>query len=251
MILITGASSGIGAATARAFAREKRPLALWARRLEKLEALRAECLKLGAPAVHVASVDVRSERAIADEVSANAAVYETAEVLVNNAGLAKGLAPLQSDDPANWDEMIDTNLKGLLYVTHAVLPFFLKKNRGHVVNLGSVAGRWTYPRGHVYCATKAAVRALNESLRLDLSGHAIRVTEIAPGMVETDFSRVRLEDEAKAKAVYAGMTPLSGDDIAETIVWACGRPAHVNVQEIVIYPTVQASPTVVSRKPIP
>lgn len=248
MILITGASSGIGAATARAFAREKKPLALWARRLEKLALLREECLKLGAPSVHVACIDVTNARAIAAEVADNPELYSRTEVLVNNAGLAKGLAPIQGDDPANWEEMIDTNLKGLLHVTHAILPHFLKKGRGHVVNLGSVAGRVTYPRGHVYCATKAAVKTLNEALRIDLSGQGIRVTEIAPGMVETEFSQVRLGDDEKAKAVYAGMTPLSGDDVAETIVWVCSRPAHVNIQEIVIYPTDQASPTVVARK---
>lgn len=246
MILITGASSGIGAATARAFARAKRPLILWARRRERLESLKKECLALGAPEVLIAVIDVRDASAITEET--RLPHYARVDVLVNNAGLARGLSPFQSDEPSHWDDMIDTNLKGVLNVTHALLPYLLKKNSGHIVNVGSVAGRWYYPKGHVYCATKAAVHALNEGLRLDLVGTNIRVTEISPGMVETEFSNVRLEDDAKAKQVYAGLQPLVAEDVAETILWCCQRPAHVNVQELVLYPTAQASPTVVHRK---
>lgn len=246
MILITGASSGIGAATARAFARLKRPLILWARRTDRLEDLKKECLALGSPEVAIAPVDVRDASAIGKETAAS--LYARVEVLVNNAGLARGLSPFQSDSPAHWDDMIDTNLKGVLNVTHAILPHLLKRNSGHIVNVGSVAGRWFYPKGHVYCATKAAVHALNEGLRLDLVGTNIRVTEISPGMVETEFSQVRLEDAEKAKQVYAGLQPLVADDVAETIVWCCLRPSHVNVQELVLYPTAQASTTVVHRK---
>jgi 3-hydroxy acid dehydrogenase/malonic semialdehyde reductase len=171
-------------------------------------------------------------------------------VLVNNAGLAKGLSSIQDGDPADWEEMIDTNVKGLLSVTRAVLPHFLKNGRGHVVNLGSVAGHWVYPKGNVYVATKFAVRALTQAMRMDLSGTPIRVTEISPGMVETEFSLVRFGgDVARAKAVYSDFDPLRPEDIAETITWCVNRPARVNIQELVIYPTAQASPTLITRRP--
>lgn len=248
MILITGASSGIGEATAERFARDGRSLILWARRLDRLEAVKKRCLELGSKSVHVAALDVRDAGAIAKEIEKNGTLYAKAEVLVNNAGLARGLSTFQDADLSDFDEMIDTNLKGFLNVNKLILPLFLKKNQGHLVHLGSVAGRWTYPKGHVYCATKAAVRALSEGIRMDLNGTAIRVTEIAPGMVDTDFSTVRLGDAERAKSVYAGMTPLLGEDIADAIHWVSTRPAHVNIQEMVIYPVDQASPTLVTRR---
>jgi NADP-dependent 3-hydroxy acid dehydrogenase YdfG len=248
MILITGASSGIGQVTAEAYAREGKPLALWARRADRLEQVRVRCLELGARKVHIAALDVRDRTAIADEVAKHRGLYSETTILVNNAGLARGLSSFQDAAAEDLDEMIDTNVKGFLNVTQALLPFFLEKNAGHLVHLGSVAGRWIYPKGHVYCATKAAVHALTEGIRLDLVGQAIRVTEIAPGMVETEFSEVRLRDAERAKSIYQGMTPLRADDISDAILWATSRPAHVNIQEIVIYPVDQASPTVVSRK---
>jgi hypothetical protein len=162
------------------------------------------------------------------------------DVLVNNAGLARGVAPLQEGDVDDWEAMIDTNLRGLLYATRAVLPGMVARGRGDIVNVGSVAGRWVYPGGNVYCATKYAVGALSEALRLDVQGTGLRVTNVLPGMVETEFSQVRLGDVAQAAAVYEGMTPLSGEDIAETILWALDRPPHVTIQELVVFPTDQA-----------
>jgi NADP-dependent 3-hydroxy acid dehydrogenase YdfG len=248
MILITGASSGIGEVTALAYARDGKPLILWARRANRLEAVQRKCLELGAKTVHTATLDVRDRAAISSELSRYPELYSETTILVNNAGLARGLSSFQDAAAEDLDEMVDTNVKGFLNVTQAVLPFFLRKNAGHLVHLGSVAGRLVYPKGHVYCATKAAVRALTEGIRLDLSGKAIRVTEIAPGMVETEFSEVRLRDSERAKTVYQGMTPLRAEDIADAILWATSRPPHVNIQEIVIYPVDQASPTVVARK---
>lgn len=247
MILITGASSGIGEACARAYAATGRSLFLLARRGERLGKLAEELKRKHGTEIVFREVDVRSRERVARLAIEDAALLERVEVLINNAGLARGIELLHQGDPADWDEMIDTNVKGTLYVTKAVLPFMLGKNRGHVVNLGSVAGHWNYKGGNVYCATKHAVRALTESLRLDLNGTPIRVTEISPGMVETEFSEVRLRDKDKAEAVYQGMTPLRPEDIAETVLWATQRPAHVNIQEIVIYPTDQASVSVVHR----
>ncbi len=248
MIFITGASSGIGRATATAFAKMGRPLLLVARRKDRLEALAKELADVFKVAVVPYVLDVRKPRDIEAFSVSHADYLERVEVLVNNAGLAKGFDPFQTSNPEDWEAMWDTNVKGLLYVTRVCLPHFLKAKRGHIINLGSVAGRWVYPRGHVYSATKRAVSALTEGLRLDLHGSGIRVTEIAPGMVETEFSEVRFEDKAKAKTVYQGLTPLSAADIAETIVWCANRPSHVNIQELVIYPTDQASPTTVNRK---
>jgi NADP-dependent 3-hydroxy acid dehydrogenase YdfG len=248
MILITGASSGIGEAVARRFAQAGRALLLVARREARLRALAEELRARPGVEVVTAAVDVSDRQAVEGFAVRHAAELARVEVLVNNAGLARGIEPIQSGDPAGWDEMIDTNVKGLLYVTRAVLPALIARGRGHVVNLGSVAGSWSYPKGNVYSATKFAVRGLTESLRLDLHGSGVRVTEIAPGMVETEFSEVRLGDAARAKAVYAGMTPLTADDVADAVQWAVERPARVNIQAIVIYPTDQASTTLVHRR---
>lgn len=248
MILITGASSGIGEATARAFAARGRGLILLARRGERLEALARELRGVSGREVLTGALDLRDESAIDRFFVTNAEALRKVTVLVNNAGLARGMSAIQEGAPSDWKEMIDTNLTALLSVTRRMLPVFIEKREGHIVNLGSVAGRITYPKGNVYCATKAAVRSLNECLRLDLNGTGVRVTEIAPGMVETEFSEVRLGDSARAKAVYAGMTPLAAKDVADAILWCVERPPHVNVQELVLYPTDQASPTVVSRR---
>ena len=186
--------------------------------------------------------------AVAAFAKNHAALLSRLTVFVNNAGLAKGLSTFQEGNPEDWDVTIDTNVKGFLYMAHAILPFFLKKGDGHVVNLGSVAGHLVYPKGNVYCASKHAVKALNEAMRIDMNGSGIRVTAVSPGMVETEFSEVRLGDKEKAKAIYAGMRPLKPQDIADAIVWSVNRPKHVNIQEIVIYPTDQASPTLVTRR---
>jgi NADP-dependent 3-hydroxy acid dehydrogenase YdfG len=175
------------------------------------------------------------------------ALLARVSVLINNAGLAAGFDTLQTGKLDDWDATIDTNVKGLLYVTHALLPHFVERNDGHIINMGSVAGYLVYPKGNVYCASKHAVRAINESLRIDLLGSKIRVTAVSPGMVETEFSVVRMGDQKKADAIYAGMTPLTAQDIAETIHWCARRPKHVNIQDVIIYPTDQAQPTLVSR----
>lgn len=248
MILITGATAGIGEATARIFAENGRNLFLIGRRRDRLEALSDELQHAHKIRVHTYALDVsRSDEVKTFSRSAASLLSET-EVLVNNAGLAKGMQPIQEVDAASWDAMIDTNVKGLLAMSREVLPHFIKRGDGHIVNMGSVAGHYNYPKGNVYCATKAAVRALTEGMRMDLLGTGVRVTEISPGMVETEFSLVRLGDAEKAKSVYQGMTPLTSRDIAETIYWCVSRPRHVNIQEVIIYPTDQASPTLVHRK---
>ncbi len=248
MILITGATAGIGEATARIFAENGHDLLLTGRRRDRLEALSGELTHTCSIRAHTYALDVANTDEVKAFARSAAPLLAETQVLVNNAGLAKGLNPIQNVDSSDWDAMIDTNVKGLLAVTREVLPHFIKRGDGHIVNLGSVAGHYNYPKGNVYCATKAAVHALTECMRLDLVGTGVRVTEISPGMVETEFSEVRLGDREKAKTVYAGMTPLSARDIAETIYWCVARPRHVNVQEVVIYPTDQASPTVVHRK---
>jgi 3-hydroxy acid dehydrogenase/malonic semialdehyde reductase len=248
MILITGASAGIGLACARKFAESGRDLVLVARRVDRLKQVAAALVREHGVEVQVDRLDV-ADRADVDRFALERSDWlDRVEVLVNNAGLARGLATLQEGDPRDWDAMIDTNIKGLLYVTHAVIPRLVRRGAGHVVNLGSVAGHWTYPRGNVYSATKFAVRGLTESLRLDLHGTGVRVTEIAPGMVETEFSEVRFGgDRDRAKAVYQGFSPLTPEDIAEAVEWCVSRPPRVNVQCLVIYPTDQASPTLVHR----
>jgi hypothetical protein len=248
MILITGASSGIGEATALAFAREKRDLLLVARRNDRLERLALKLKKEHGIRCETSRLDVSDAGAVVRFAESHRECLGEIDVLVNSAGLARGMDFFQDGKLEDWEEMIGANLRGLLYVTRQVLPEMVKKGRGHIVNMGSVAGRWVYPKGNVYSATKRAVSALTEGLRMDLSGTGIRVTEISPGMVETEFSRVRLRDPARAKTVYQGMTPLSPADIAEAIVWCVNRPAHVNIQEVVLYPTAQASPTLVSRR---
>ena len=248
MILITGASSGIGEACARLFARDGHALILVARRLPKLQALAQDLHREFGVQTHAFAVDVTDRAAVEAFFETNRKLLSETSVLLNNAGLAKGVDFLQDAKLDDWETMLDTNVRGLLYFTRLILPHFIAKNRGHIVNLGSVAGRWVYPRGGIYCATKAAVHAISQALRLDLNGTKIRVSEISPGMVETDFSRVRLDDEAKAKAVYAGMTPLTAPDIAEAVKWCVDRPAHVNIQEVVMYSVDQASTTLVHRK---
>jgi NADP-dependent 3-hydroxy acid dehydrogenase YdfG len=197
--------------------------------------------------VITASLDVSSKALV--EVFAGQHADKDIEVLVNNAGLAKGVEKMPEAETADWDVMIDTNVKGLLYMTRAFLPGMMKRGRGHIVNLGSVAGRWTYAGGAVYCATKFAVRALSEGLRMDLLGSPVRVTNIEPGMVETEFSEVRFGDAERAKAVYQGFKPLSSADVADAIKWCVERPPHVNVQELVLFPTAQAAISMVQRNP--
>jgi 3-hydroxy acid dehydrogenase/malonic semialdehyde reductase len=238
-VFITGATSGIGLETAKLYAEKKFPLILNGRRMDRLQAIEKELS--GKTQVALACFDVSDKEAVNKWFSENTALVSKVSILVNNAGLARGTEPLQKGNVDDWEEMIDTNIKGLLYITRRVVPAMLENKSGHIVNLGSVAGRWTYAGGAVYCATKFSVRAISEALRIDVLGSGVRVTNIEPGMVETEFAEVRFRDKEKAKQVYKGMQPLSGKDIAETILWATDRPPHVNIQELVIFPTDQAS----------
>jgi NADP-dependent 3-hydroxy acid dehydrogenase YdfG len=245
LALITGASSGIGAACARRFARDGARLVLWARRLERLEALAAELHSAHGTDVRVAGVDVRDR----GQVDAAARALDAApDILVNNAGLAAGLDPLHVGDPDDWERMIDTNLKGLLWVSRAILPGMIARGTGHIVNLGSTAGRWVYPRGNVYNATKFGVRALTEAMNLDVAGTGIRVSGVEPGHTETEFAEVRFAgDRERAKATYRGFTPLTGDDIADVIAYVVNLPPHVNILNVLVMPSAQRSMHVIDR----
>jgi len=249
VVFVTGASSGIGEACARAFAREGARLLLAARRVERLEDSVAGLMRLGAKEVRTFGLDVRDAAAVQAAVDGLPPDWRAIDVLVNNAGLSRGLDPLQSGKLADWNEMIDTNVKGLLHVDRAVVPLMVERGTGSVIHIGSIAGREVYPMGNVYCATKHAVRALTEGLRIDLLGSGVRVTAVDPGLVATEFSEVRFRGDAKrATSVYQGMTPLTGDDVAEVVVFAATRPPHVNLAEMLVLPTDQASATQVHRK---
>jgi hypothetical protein len=248
-VFITGASSGIGRATAIAFAREGARLLVCARRLEPLEELRQTLAAAGAPAVHLFELDVQKRAEVEAAITDLPVDWKDIDLLVNNAGLSRGLAKLYEDDPQNWEEMIDTNVKGLLYVTRSVVPGMVARGRGHVINLGSTAAYTTYANGAVYCATKAAEKSISEGLKIDLMGTAVRVTSVDPGMVETDFSKVRFRgDEERAAKVYQNITPLQPEDVADAIVWAASRPAHVNIHTVVMTTIDQANSTVFNRR---
>ncbi|MEW6367657.1 MAG: SDR family NAD(P)-dependent oxidoreductase [Acidobacteriota bacterium] len=245
IVFITGASSGIGEACARAFAADGARLLLAARRLGRLDLLASE---LAVP-THSISLDVRDRAVVEAAMSELPDEWSAIEILVNSAGLSRGMDKLQEADVHDWEEMIDTNVKGLLYVSRAVIPGMVARGRGHVINLGSVAGFEVYPGGNVYCASKAAVRSISQGLRMDLLGTSIRVTNIEPGMVETEFSLVRFHgDRDRAARVYQGIQPLTAADIAEIAVFCAGRPPHVDIAEVVVMPTAQASATQVYRK---
>jgi len=248
LILVTGASSGIGEACARRFAAEGARLALWARRRARLESLARTLEAQHRVVPQLAEVDVRDRAAVNRAAEALVAAGEVPDVLINNAGLASGLSKVHEGDPEDWDRMIDTNLKGLLNVTRAILPHMVARRRGHVVNIGSTAGHQTYPMGNVYNATKFGVRALTEGMNLDVAGTPIRVSEVDPGFVETEFSEVRFHgDRERAKAVYQGFQPLTADDVADTIDYIVNLPEHVNVLDLIIVPTAQRNVYVVDR----
>jgi serine 3-dehydrogenase len=250
LILVTGASSGIGAACARRFAAEGADLVLWARRADRLERLAAELGTERRVKVSVAQVDVRDRGAVDRAAEALVRAGRTPDVLINNAGLASGMTKIQEGDPEDWDRMIDTNLKGLLNVTRAILPHMIARGRGHIVNIGSTAGHQTYPMGNVYNATKFGVRALTEGMNLDLAGTPIRVSSVDPGLVETEFSEVRFHgDRQRAKSVYQGLKPLTADDVADTIAYVVNLPEHVNILDLVMMPTAQRNVYVVHREP--
>lgn len=244
--LITGASSGIGEATARALAAAGGRIIITARRAERLEKLAAS---LRGADVLVIPLDVRDRTAVADALTGLPATWSAIDILVNNAGLSRGLDPVQSGSIDDWEEMIDTNLKGLLYVSRAILPGMIERGSGHVINIGSIAGHEVYPKGNVYCATKFGVAALTRGMQIDLNGTGVRVTTIDPGMVETEFSMVRFHgDEERADAVYKGLRALTGADVADAVVWCASRPAHVNVHEMLLMPTDQANTTIAHRR---
>jgi 3-hydroxy acid dehydrogenase/malonic semialdehyde reductase len=248
VVLVTGASSGIGRATAFAFAGAGARLLLCARRLDLLMEMETPLMEAGAAGVLFFQLDVRERESVETAIAELPEEWAKIAVLVNNAGLSRGLTKLHEDDPENWDEMIDTNVKGLLYVTRAVVPGMVERGEGHVINLGSTAGYITYANGAVYCATKAAEKAISEGLKIDLMGTPVRVTSVDPGMVETDFSRVRFRgDEERAAKVYQNITPLQPEDIADAIMWAATRPAHVNIHTILLTPIDQANSTVFHR----
>jgi hypothetical protein len=248
IVLITGASSGIGRATAFAFAEAGARLLLCARRLEMLLELESALIQAGAAAVLLFRLDVRDREAVESAVADLPPDWQAIDILVNNAGLSRGLAKLHEDDPENWDEMIDTNIKGLLYVTRTVVPGMVARNAGHVISMGSVAGYITYANGAAYCASKAAERAISEGLKIDLMGTAVRVTSVDPGMVETDFSRIRFRgDEERAAKIYQNITPLQPEDVADAILWAATRPAHVNIHNILMTTIDQANSTTFHR----
>jgi len=245
--LITGASSGIGAATAEKLAAAGYNLVLTARRLQRLETLKKNLQERAKVEIILAGFDMRQPKEIQNFLRDQASTLKNLDVLVNNAGLAKGIEKFQEANLEDWDMMLETNVRGLLYMTRGIVPWMIERGGGHIVNMGSVAGRWVYPGGSVYCASKFAVRAISEGLRQDLVGKNIRVSNIEPGMVDTEFSLVRMGSQQKADAVYAGMKPLTAEDIAETISWVLSRPAHINVQELVVYPTAQAHIGLVHR----
>jgi 3-hydroxy acid dehydrogenase/malonic semialdehyde reductase len=239
IVLVTGATAGFGLTIARRFAADGARIIAAGRRQDRLEALKAE---LGAGVVHPLPLDVADRAAVAAAIAGLPAELAAIDLLVNNAGLARGLEPAQAAVLDDWDAMVDVNVKGLMYVTHAVLPGMVARNAGHVVNIGSTAGEWPYPGGNVYGATKAFVRQFSNNLRADLFGTRVRVTDIEPGLVGgTEFSNVRFKgDDAKAAGVYAGTEPLTPEDIADAVHWVATRPARVNVNLVQVMPVVQS-----------
>ncbi len=249
IVLITGASSGIGAAAALAFASQGARLLLAARRAGRLAQVATEAMERGAEAVHSIHLDVRHRHTVQSTIDELPEEWAEIEILVNNAGLSRGLDKLYMGKVEDWEEMIDTNFKGLLYVSRAVIPGMVVRGRGHVINLGSTAGELPYPGGSVYCATKAALRSISDALREDLLGTPVRVTSVDPGAVETDFSLVRFRgDSARASKVYEGIVPLTAEDIADAILWAATRPPHVNIARISMTPVDQANSLLFHRQ---
>lgn len=241
IVFITGCSSGIGKASALQFASQGAKLILTARRMDLIESLAQTIKQKLNTEVLPIQLDIQDKSAVLSTIKNLPAEWQKIDILVNNAGLALGVDKMQDANVDNWDVMINTNLHGLLYVTRAILPGMIARNSGHIVNIGSIAGHEYYPGGNIYCATKHAVKAISKSLRIDLLGKNIRVTEIDPGMVHTEFSEVRLKDKERANSVYQGFEPLVADDIADAIMYCTTRPSHVNISEIMLFPTAQAS----------
>ena len=248
-VFITGATSGIGKSCAYAFAQEGANVIISARRLDLIEQIGEDIRKKFGVKVYAFKLDVRKKEDVDNSVKLLPENFRRIDILVNNAGLGRGLSKFYDDNPNGWEEMIDTNVKGLLYVTHAVVQEMVERKNGHIINIGSLAGHEAYPKGAVYCATKFAVDAITKSLRMDLVDKHIRVSTIDPGMVETNFSVIRFYgDQEKAKNVYKGVKPLTGDDIAESVIFCASRPANVNIAEMLILAGTQASAAVLHRE---
>jgi 3-hydroxy acid dehydrogenase/malonic semialdehyde reductase len=244
---ITGATSGIGKATAELFAKNNIRLILCGRRIERLEKLKQELSKL--TEVTTLQFDVSKREEVLSTIKSLPENFKQIDILINNAGNAHGLSTIQDGDMDDWDAMLDINVKGLLYVSKAIIPQMTARNNGFIVNIGSIAAKEVYPNGNVYCASKHAVNALNKAMRIDLNKHNIRVSAIHPGAVETEFSDVRFKgDTEKAKTVYAGYKALQAEDIADIIHFVVTRPYHVNIEDLVVYPTAQATPTILNRE---
>ena len=249
MVLITGASAGIGAACAEAFAKAGAHLVLSARRLERVRTLAQRLSEEYGIQAHAIQLDVTDADQVEQVINQLSSPWNEIDILLNNAGLARGMEPIQVGEPQDWDEMIDTNIKGLLYVSRAVLSGMIQREKGHVINLGSIAGYQAYPNGTVYCATKFAVRGITEGMKMDWHGTPIRVSEVAPGMVETDFSQVRFKgDSERADKVYQNITPLTPEDIAQTVVFCANQPEHVNITTMGVFPVDQSSATMFNRR---
>ncbi|MFT7899974.1 SDR family NAD(P)-dependent oxidoreductase [Tenacibaculum ascidiaceicola] len=244
--LITGATSGIGKATAQLFAKNNTNLILCGRRIEKLQQLQQDLSQF--TKVHILQFDVRYNEEVQNAINSLPSEFKHIDILINNAGNAHGLDSIQNGNIDDWDAMIDGNVKGLLYVSKAIIPQMVERNNGFIVNIGSIAGKDVYPNGNVYCASKFAVNALNKGMRIDLNQHNIRVSAIHPGLVETEFSDVRFKgDSERAKTVYQGYKALQPEDIADIIHFVVTRPYHVNIEDLIVYPTAQASATIVNK----
>jgi len=244
--LITGATSGIGKATATILAKNNYKVVLCGRRTEPMEALKKELSQI--TEVHSLPFDVRDKKAVTSAIHSLPASFSDIDVLINSAGNAHGFDFIQDGDDADWDAMIDINVKGLLYVSKAIIPKMMAKKAGHIINIGSVAGKEVYPKGNVYCASKYAVDAINQGMRMDLNAYGIRVGAINPGLVETEFSNVRFKgDSERAASVYKGFDPLKPEDIADIIYFVVSRPYHVNIADLMVMPTAQASSTILNR----
>ncbi len=248
IVFISGATSGIGKSCAYAFAKEGANLIINARRKNLIDEIADDLKSKFGIKVYGYKLDVRNKNDVDESIKNLPDEWKDIDILVNNAGLAKGFNKFFEDDPQNWEEMIDTNIKGLLYVTRAIVPGMIERKFGHVIMIGSIAGHSAYPKGAVYCATKHAVDAITNSLRMDTIDKGILVSTIDPGLVETNFSNIRFGDKDKAKNVYKGLTPLTGDDVADAVVYCASRPSHVNIAEITMLAARQASATITYRE---
>lgn len=248
LVLITGATSGIGLACARTFAKNKSDLIITGRREDRLKKLQSELIDKYGVKVKYLSFDIRQKESVFNAIDLLKNEKLNIDILINNAGLASGLSTVQEGDIDDWEKMIDTNIKGLLYISRAVLPMMIEQGKGHIINIGSIAGKEVYPNGNVYCGTKHAVDAITKGMRIDVVKHGIRVSQVAPGAVETEFSVVRFHgDKEKADSVYQGFEPLHPEDIADAVFYVANTPKHVNINDLVIMPTAQAAATIIEK----